>query len=118
MEWLKQQGEDDSEDRLAHLTGAELGKAVFDFSLDKYGFLTPMIWSDLNIFRSEDIGQIVWHLVQENLIGKRDEDNIEDFEGLWTIEDFAQLQLHVVGWHRDQLRVEYVLGDSNGKEEG
>lgn len=113
MEWVRKK-EDGDEEKVAHLTGQELGKAIFDFSVDMYGFLTPIVWQDLNIYRSEDIGKIVWHLVQERLIGKRDEDKIEDFDELWSIDDFTQLQMRVEGWHKDQLRIEYVLGDAHG----
>lgn len=80
-----------------HLTGRQLALAAFTYSLYKYGRLAKVVWENLNMHSSEDLGQIVFHLVDEQLIGKQEEDRVEDFDGIYAIEDFDSVEMKVVG---------------------
>lgn len=80
-----------------HLTGKELALSAFVFSSHKYGLLAKAVWENLSLFSSEDLGQIVFHLVEEGLIGKQEEDRVEDFNGIYTIQDFDSVKIKITG---------------------
>jgi len=80
-----------------HLTGRELALSAFVYSLHKYGLLAKMIWEQMNMKVSEDLGQIVFHLVEAGLIKKQQEDRVEDFDKVFTIDDFDDVKMELTG---------------------
>ena len=80
-----------------HLTGKELALSAFVFSLQKYGLLARMVWEKLGMSSSEDLGQIVFHLVESKLLGKQEGDRVEDFDCLFTTKDFADSKVSLIG---------------------
>jgi len=91
-----------------HLTGQQLAQAMFAYSVAQYGFLASTVWRQLNLLRSEDIGAMVYHLVEEKLIGKQDSDRIEDFNNVLSVEEFDTVTMGVVG-EKGDLKIEYTI---------
>jgi len=80
-----------------HLTGKELALSAFVFSLHQYGLMAKLVWETMGIYSSEDLGQIVFHLVESKLLGKQEGDKVEDFNDLFTSQDFADSKMSLVG---------------------
>lgn len=80
-----------------HLTGRELALSAFVFALQKYGLLAKDVWESMNMFASEDLGAIVFHLVECGLISRQEEDRVEDFNNIFTSKDFADTKMSLVG---------------------
>lgn len=62
-----------------HISGQELLLGIRDYALGEYGPLTKRVLSEWGINECVDFGNIVFNLVNEGLLGKTDEDSIEDF---------------------------------------
>ncbi len=69
----------DPNDPRRHVTGRELLEGLRAFALQEFG---PMAFTVLNawgIHRTEDVGEIVFNLVENGVLGKTDQDRREDF---------------------------------------
>lgn len=85
-----------------HLTGEELSLSAYAYSIEKYGLLARTIWEEMNIHRSEDLGEIVFHLVEEGLMGRQETDRIEDFNNILTLDAFDNTTITI---KRDEVGV-------------
>lgn len=80
-----------------HVTGKQLTLAAFIYSIRQYGRLARMVWEELGLHKSEDLGAVVFQMVGSGLMGKQDEDKVEDFDGLLTAEDFDRVEMVIEG---------------------
>jgi uncharacterized repeat protein (TIGR04138 family) len=64
-----------------HVSGQELIGGMRDYALKEYGPVSKRVLSEWGITECVDFGHIVFNLVDEGLLGKTDEDSIEDFKG-------------------------------------
>jgi uncharacterized repeat protein (TIGR04138 family) len=62
-----------------HVTGQELVHGISDYALDQYGPMTRTVFEHWGVNATRDFGEIVFTLVGAGLMGKTEEDNIEDF---------------------------------------
>ncbi len=75
------------EKRYRQITGAELAGGLRDYALDQFGPLAMTVLGRWGIHATRDFGEIVFTLLSVGLLGKTDEDKIEDFDDLY---DFDQ----------------------------
>lgn len=64
-----------------HLTGQELLEYIRQYSVDKFGLLARSVFESWGVTQCEDFGEIVFNLVEANLLSKTDTDTREDFAG-------------------------------------
>jgi len=64
---------------LRHISGAQLLLAFRELALQRFGKRARAALADWGIHRTEDIGAIVFELVDARLLGKTDTDKPEDF---------------------------------------
>jgi len=69
-----------------HLTGGELAWACKDFALEQFGLLAGDVLSYWNVRATEDLGRIVFLLIDVGLLARQASDRIEDFAAVY---DFA-----------------------------
>ena len=69
-----------------HLSGAELAWACRDFAREQFGLLAPTVLGHWGITSTEDLGQIVFALIDVGLLASQPTDKPEDFEHVY---DFA-----------------------------
>lgn len=86
-----------AEEAPKHLTGKELTRGAFIFSVQRYGGLARMVWEELGLTCSEDLGEVVFQMVEAGLMGKQDDDKVEDFNGLFVVEDFDRVEMVIQG---------------------
>jgi uncharacterized repeat protein (TIGR04138 family) len=84
-------------ERTGHVSGRELCEGMAEFALQQYGRLARTVLEHWGVRRSEDIGEIVFNMVEVGLLNKTEEDRREDFVGVL---DFAEaldrgFELHV-----------------------
>ena len=87
-----------------HVTGQELLEGIRQLGLKEFGRLAPMVFKSWGVKKSRDFGDIVYNLVNAQIMGKRDEDSVEDFAGGWDMET--------------AFNVDEPLADAGGKAEG
>jgi uncharacterized repeat protein (TIGR04138 family) len=62
-----------------HVSGQELLEGMRDYALQEYGPVTRRVLSEWGINACVDFGNIVFNLVSAGLLGKTEEDSINDF---------------------------------------
>lgn len=74
-----------------HISGQELLDGIREYALAEFGPLAKRVLSEWGINECIDFGHIVFNLVNEGLLGKTDEDSIDDFSGGY---DFTEAFVH------------------------
>lgn len=73
-----------------HVTGQELLAGVKDLGLELYGPMAKEVFNYWGLHSCTDFGEIVFNLVEEELLSKTDEDKLEDFvDGFDFEEEFV-----------------------------
>lgn len=80
-----------------HVTGAELAWACRDLALDQFGLLARPVLEHWNIRTTEDIGRIVFTMVEVDLLLARPEDSVRDFADVYR---FAEAFRADLVWER------------------
>jgi len=62
-----------------HISGADLLDRIRDLGRERYGVMAGDVFNDWGVQATIDFGRIVFHLVEEGLLRKRDEDSLSDF---------------------------------------
>jgi uncharacterized repeat protein (TIGR04138 family) len=70
-----------------HVSGTELAWACRDFARQQFGLLAPVVLGHWGITRTEDIGRIVFTLVEIGLLVTQPGDSESDFEGVYQFAD-------------------------------
>lgn len=70
-----------------HVGGAELAWACRDFAREQFGLLAPVVLGHWGMERTEDIGRIVYTLVEVGLLVTQPGDTEADFEGVYQFAD-------------------------------
>lgn len=77
------------EDR--HIGGRELLSGIQEFAAEQYGPMAPLVFQRWGVQCSEDFGEIVFNLVDAELLSRRPQDSRLDFaEGFDFEQIFAQ----------------------------
>lgn len=71
-------------DRPAHVTGKELLEGFRDLAMAEFGPLAKTVLEDWGITECAEVGEIVFQLVTMGVLGKNENDKIDDFEELWS----------------------------------
>ncbi len=69
-----------------HVTGQEVLEGVRQHALAEYGPMAFTILGEWGMHRGEDIGNIVYNLIETGYFGKNEGDSIEDFAGGFAFE--------------------------------
>ena len=70
-----------------HVSGAELAWACRDFARQQFGLLAPVVLGHWGITRTEDVGRIVYTLVEVGLLVTQPGDAESDFEAVYQFAD-------------------------------
>jgi uncharacterized repeat protein (TIGR04138 family) len=70
-----------------HVTAAELAWACRDFALQQYGLLAPVVLAHWGITRTDDLGRIVYTLVEVGLLVTQPGDHESDFNAVYEFTD-------------------------------
>ncbi|MBL7076346.1 MAG: hypothetical protein ISS31_02640 [Kiritimatiellae bacterium] len=71
---------------LRHVSATELLEGIRVYALQEYGPMALTVLLSWGLTSTEDIGEVVFHLVESGKLGKTDSDRKEDFAGGY---DFA-----------------------------
>lgn len=70
-----------------HVSGGELLNGLRVYALDQFGPLTHTVLTDWGITRCRDFGEIVFKLIEYNVLSKTENDTLEDFGDIFDFED-------------------------------
>jgi uncharacterized repeat protein (TIGR04138 family) len=74
-------------EEVRHVTGRDLLEGIRRYSLDQFGPMVPTVLSEWGICNCEDVGEIVFNMVEANLLAKTDTDSREDFKGVYDFDE-------------------------------
>lgn len=62
-----------------HISGQELVRGMETFAKDEFGPMAKHVLNSWGVTRTQDFGEIVFHLVEQGVLRKTEDDRIEDF---------------------------------------
>lgn len=74
-------------DEPRHITGHELTNGVRELALGRYGPLAKTVLEHWGIHETEDVGRVVFAMVEQGILVKEDEDDQQDFTDLFDFEE-------------------------------
>ncbi|MHC5081994.1 MAG: Minf_1886 family protein, partial [Planctomycetota bacterium] len=86
---------------VGHVTGRELLEGARLRALEELGYLARTVFEGWGIRTTRDFGEVVFLLVKEELMGKTDQDSLEDFEDVYDFEEVFEKSF-TVDW--DKIR--------------
>jgi uncharacterized repeat protein (TIGR04138 family) len=63
-----------------HVTGQELLEGIRLLALEEFGPFARIVFHEWGITTTRDFGQIVFHMIEQHLLGARKSDSLADFE--------------------------------------
>lgn len=86
-----------------HMSGRQLALGIRDFAAERYGCAAAYLLARMGIRKSDDLGVIVFHLIDAGVFGKSDEDHPDDFGGVFDLrESFVEPYLPGVRLRRPE----------------
>ena len=70
-----------------HVSGPELLEGVRQYALKEFGPLVVTVFDNWGIRSCEDIGHMVFNLIDAGIFGKTEEDSLEDFKNVYDFQD-------------------------------
>lgn len=64
-----------------HVRGPELLDGFRELALDQFGPMTMTVMEEWGVRRTEDVGHMVFNLIEVGAFGRTDEDSLDDFCG-------------------------------------
>lgn len=64
-----------------HVSGQELLAGIRDFALEQFGPMACCVLEDWGVKRCEDFGDLVFNLVEHEILSKTEQDSRDDFKG-------------------------------------
>lgn len=73
-------------DQSHHVKGWELSEGIREYALREFGPVSLRVLRHWGIRNCEDIGEIVYNMIDAELLGKTEEDTKQDFHGVYDFE--------------------------------
>ncbi len=73
--------------KVRHVSGSELLEGMRRYALEEYGPMAFFLLQEWGLNVGEDIGEIVFNLVEAGVFGKSDEDSRADFKNGFSFEE-------------------------------
>ena len=70
-----------------HISGPELAEGVRDLAKARFGPLARTVLEHWGVHTTEDVGQIVFALVEAGILIKQEEDDLQDFVGVYDFDE-------------------------------
>tara|TARA_B100002019_G_scaffold286660_1_gene297473 strand:+ start:585 stop:998 length:414 start_codon:yes stop_codon:yes gene_type:complete len=72
--------EKSNQGKSGHVSGNELLEGIREYALERFGPMTLTLMDHWNIRKCRDFGEIVFNLVEHGILGRTENDSLEDFE--------------------------------------
>lgn len=70
-----------------HVSGPELLSGFRDHALEQFGPMASTLMNEWGLRKCQDVGDMVFHLIEEQVFGKQDSDKREDFSEAFDFQD-------------------------------
>ena len=69
-----------------HVSGKEIVAGAVDLARQEFGFMARTVFQQWGIRRTDDLGEIVFNLIEANLLSKTDADSRADFHDVFDLD--------------------------------
>jgi uncharacterized repeat protein (TIGR04138 family) len=69
-----------------HVSGKEILEGAVDLARDEFGFLARTVFHQWGIRRTDDLGEIVFNLIESGLLSKTETDSRADFHEVFDLD--------------------------------
>ncbi len=83
-----------------HLAGKELAWGCRDYARAQFGLTAPTVLRHWGVESTEDIGRIVYTLIDAGLLISQPDDRLEDFDGVFEFDAAFELEYPWLGANR------------------
>jgi uncharacterized repeat protein (TIGR04138 family) len=83
---LQQPSETNTEQPIQHVSGQQLLEGIRDLALKEFGLMARTVFRMWGINRTDDFGEIVFNLVEAQLMSKTDTDSRADFHNVYDLD--------------------------------
>lgn len=73
--------------RARHISGRELLDGIREYALQQFGPMALMVLEEWGIRSTDDIGRIVFNMVDFGLLAKTEKDSQKDFDGVYDFQE-------------------------------
>ena len=77
---------ENKEGKERHVTGQELSHGIKEYALQEFGPTARLVFAHWGVNKTVDFGNIVYDLISVGLLGKNDEDSIDDFKDVFDFD--------------------------------
>jgi uncharacterized repeat protein (TIGR04138 family) len=99
-----------------HVTGQELLEGIRQLAIEQFGCLSQAVFESWGIHATNDFGEIVFNLVEYDLMGKQESDSKGDFDRVYDFEEaFDVAPVFCYAPERDEWKTAYVARSRLGK---
>jgi len=81
-----------------HVTGKQLLEGVRDLAVQEFGLMAPTVFHLWGVRRTDDFGEIVFNLIEADLMSKTSEDSRADFRNVFDLDE-ALTRGFQIQWH-------------------
>lgn len=71
----------------AHVSCQELLDGLRDYTIREFGPMGKTVLNEWGINNCADFGHIVFNMVEHGILGKSDNDHVEEFREIWSFDD-------------------------------
>jgi uncharacterized repeat protein (TIGR04138 family) len=83
---LKEQGKHPGGDE-HHISGQQLSEGCRDLALQEFGLMARTVFRAWNINKTDDFGEMIFNLINIELMKKTDTDRKEDFNNVYNLDE-------------------------------
>jgi uncharacterized repeat protein (TIGR04138 family) len=87
LDYTQQSISKQEEGTVRHISGQELLGGMRAHALEQYGPMALMVLNEWGLTRGEDFGEIVFNMVEHELLAKTEDDTRTDFAGGYTFDE-------------------------------
>jgi uncharacterized repeat protein (TIGR04138 family) len=74
-----------------HVSGRELAQGVRELALERFGPMARTVLQHWGVHDTDDVGRVVFAMVEQGILIKQEEDQLEDFEDVFDFEEAFEL---------------------------
>jgi len=79
-------------DKKRHISGRELLEGIKNLALEQFGALAVMVFDVWGVQRTADFGNIVFNLVEAEMMSRSEEDTREDFDEVYSFREVFRIE--------------------------
>ena len=80
----------------SHVSGRQLLEGIRDFALQEFGMMARVVFRMWGIQRTDDFGEIVFNLIEAELMSKTSEDTAADFHEIFDLDEALSSGFRIV----------------------